>query len=155
MSAMTTRPPAATIISAVAAPRPDAPPLTRTVRPSNCIVRFYRGAYSRKAGDLSTTGLNDPNVPNDPNDLYDVLVHDLGDFLFLLLSTAKSLDLQRRLLLEHFLSIEPFHVLMVALFLGRYLLTRTQLLFPCVLGDAELVEVGLLALGDGVRIEHQ
>src|SRR4029079_11814491 len=109
MSAMTTRPPAATISSAVAAPSPDAPPLTRTVRPSNCIVRFYRGPYTRKAGDLSTTGLHCPSARND---LYDVLVTSSADSLLLLPATEPR-DLKRRLFLQNLLPIEPLHLLML------------------------------------------
>src|SRR6187402_3291676 len=41
MSSATTRPPHATTISTAARPRPEAPPVTRTVRPLSCICRFY------------------------------------------------------------------------------------------------------------------
>src|SRR5262245_61424247 len=41
---MTARPPAATIMSTVAPPRPDAPPVTRTVRPFRSTTRFYQPA---------------------------------------------------------------------------------------------------------------
>src|SRR3954453_22247968 len=47
MSMMTARPPAATTMSVVAPPRPEAPPVTSTVRPSRRIGRLYVGADVR------------------------------------------------------------------------------------------------------------
>src|SRR3989442_4677307 len=89
--------------------------------------------------------------------LDNVLVDDLGDFL-LLLRSAKPLDLQHRLvvLLEYFLAIEALHLLVVANLFGRQrLLARGQLLFAGVLRDAELVEIRLLALSDGLGVEDE
>src|SRR6266550_7788431 len=54
-----------------------------------------------------------------PGSLHRGLVHHLGDFL-LFLRAAQPLDLQRRLLLEHFLAIEALHLLVLAELLRRH-----------------------------------
>jgi DNA-binding NarL/FixJ family response regulator len=47
MSRMTTRPPAATTMSAVAPPRPDAPPVMTIVRPWSCMAASYQRSRGR------------------------------------------------------------------------------------------------------------
>src|SRR6185312_14819368 len=63
-SAMTTRPPPSTAMRAVAAPRPDAPPVTMYVLPRNCMAaplraRGRRGLHDRQRGCDQTRDVAD------------------------------------------------------------------------------------------------
>jgi hypothetical protein len=85
----------------------------------------------------------------------------------LLLRSAEPLDLDDRLgrgLLEHVLAIQRGHALvlgvglLLCVFDGRSTLrvrASAELLLAGVLGDAEVVEVGLLARRDRNRVEDQ
>src|SRR4029453_5312335 len=105
---------------------------------------FSSGTFARSA----PLGRSRPSAPKVP---------PLSDRLFFLRLLLQPLNLQDRLIgrriLQDVLPVETLHLGVVLGIL--LLLARLQLLFARVLGDAEIVEVGLTALGDGFRVQHQ
>src|SRR5688572_19216947 len=86
-------------------------PTGKTVRP-DC----------RATGALKSPGSSvNPQLPSSRSDLKSGLVDDFGHFL-LLARAPQPLNLECRLLLEHFLAIERFHLLVLAQLLGGQLL---------------------------------
>src|SRR5688572_30033521 len=102
---------------------------------------------TEKAGPRGPALVISYRLPATGYQLDNVLVRDFLDGLLLLLP-AEPLNLQRRLLLEHLLTVQPLHLLVLAQLLGGHVrfLAGLQLLLTRVLGDAEIVEVCLHAL---------